>query len=163
MMKTFLILLFCANCLFSIKLEQRPADNSINMRNPSLTTLKNATLGEFIVGQNNKTLYILDSEHVGSGFTAADFKIKCLSNCLKTWIPLIIKDNTELMITGNKLQKNLLGKIKRENGKMQATYNGFPLYYFISDRKAGDTLGQNKKTEWGLWYVLGVDGKPIKK
>ena len=44
--------------------------------------------------------------------------------------------------------------ITREDGAKQATYKGFPLYYYINDKVPGDTLGQGVKN---VWYVIDPD------
>ena len=36
----------------------------------------------------------------------------------------------------------------RADGKMQTTYKGFPLYYWVDDKKMGDTLGQDVGNVW---------------
>ena len=43
------------------------------------------------------------------------------------------------------------GTIKRADGKVQTTYKGQPLYYFISDNNPGDTNGQGV---YNSWYVV---------
>jgi len=37
---------------------------------------------------------------------------------------------------------------------MQTAYNGYPLYYFFKDTKAGDTNGHNVKD---VWFVVDKD------
>ena len=49
---------------------------------------------------------------------------------------------------------------QRADGSTQATYNGWPLYYWKGDTNAGDVSGQNVS---GVWFVLDHDGNPIKK
>ena len=44
------------------------------------------------------------------------------------------------------------------DGTVQATVNGFPVYYFANDAAAGDTNGQGVG---GNWYVVGADGELI--
>jgi predicted lipoprotein with Yx(FWY)xxD motif len=55
----------------------------------------------------------------------------------------------------------LLGTTKRSDGKRQVTYKGHPLYYFIQDKKAGDTKGQGLNAFGAKWYVVGTSGKKI--
>jgi predicted lipoprotein with Yx(FWY)xxD motif len=43
------------------------------------------------------------------------------------------------------------GTIKRDDGTLQATYKGFPLYYWVKDLKRGDTTGQDVGK---VWYVI---------
>ena len=46
----------------------------------------------------------------------------------------------------------------RDDGSVQVTYNGWPLYYFAPDRGPGDARGQNSGD---LWYVVSTYGGPI--
>ena len=52
----------------------------------------------------------------------------------------------------------MLGTTKRTDGNMQVTYNGWPLYYFIKDKAAGDTTGQNVQ---GSWFVINPSGSSV--
>jgi predicted lipoprotein with Yx(FWY)xxD motif len=47
-----------------------------------------------------------------------------------------------------------LGIITRTDGSMQATYNGWPLYYFAGDAASGDANGQNVGE---VWFVANVE------
>ena len=44
-----------------------------------------------------------------------------------------------------------LGRIARQDGTSQATYNGRPLYRYGKDTKPGDVNGQNVG---GTWFVV---------
>ena len=46
-----------------------------------------------------------------------------------------------------------LGTIKRD-GKLQVTYNGWPLYTFAGDTQAGQDKGENIKSDGGTWLVI---------
>jgi len=52
-----------------------------------------------------------------------------------------------------------LGTTQRKDGKLQATYNGMPLYYYVKDIKAGDTKGQGVG---GVWFLVSPYGSAIK-
>jgi hypothetical protein len=41
------------------------------------------------------------------------------------------------------------------------TYGGHPLYYFVADKKAGDTSGQGINQFGAKWYVLTPTGNKI--
>ena len=41
------------------------------------------------------------------------------------------------------------------------TYNGWPLYAYISDTTAGVAVGQGLNLNGGYWYVIRPDGQPI--
>jgi hypothetical protein len=56
----------------------------------------------------------------------------------------------------------LLGTAKRRDGKIQLTYNGWPLYTYAGDSKAGDTTGQGVSQFGAAWYLLKTNGQLIK-
>jgi predicted lipoprotein with Yx(FWY)xxD motif len=47
-------------------------------------------------------------------------------------------------------------------GGSQATYGGWPLYYYHHDAAPGDTTGQNVHDRWGMWYLVSPSGNPIR-
>ena len=46
-------------------------------------------------------------------------------------------------------------------GTRQVTYGHHPLYYYVGDRKAGDTHGQGLNQFGAKWYVLSPTGSKI--
>jgi len=46
----------------------------------------------------------------------------------------------------------------RTDGKVEVTYAGHPLYYFVSDKQPGDATGQGIDGFGGLWWVLTPSG-----
>jgi predicted lipoprotein with Yx(FWY)xxD motif len=81
-------------------------------------------------------------------------KSVCAGQCLVQWPPLYGKPTA-----GRGADDSKLGSFALPDGTMQATYNGWPLYYWFKDTKAGDTLGQDVGE---VWFVLDRDGSPIK-
>ena len=79
----------------------------------------------------------------------------CAGPCLVAWPPLYGTPTA-----GKGADDSKLGSFALPDGTMQATYNGWPLYYWKDDAKAGDVLGQKVG---GVWFVLDHDGNPIKK
>jgi hypothetical protein len=55
----------------------------------------------------------------------------------------------------------LLGTTHRTDGKLQVTYHGHPLYFFVNDKKAGATSGEGVKAFGGKWYALSPAGVKI--
>jgi predicted lipoprotein with Yx(FWY)xxD motif len=62
---------------------------------------------------------------------------------------------------GNGLDPSLIGSITRDDGTVQLTYNGWPLYTYTQDVSPGDTNGQGK--EDGDWSMISPSGEPIAK
>jgi predicted lipoprotein with Yx(FWY)xxD motif len=56
-----------------------------------------------------------------------------------------------------------LGVTKPAGGKSIVTYNGHPLYYYVGDKKPGDTTGQGLNQFGAGWYVVNPAGDKIDK
>ena len=85
-------------------------------------------------------------------------------HCSKLWPPLLTSGTP---VAGKGVKASLLGAVRRsDNGKMQVTYAGHPLYRYAGgvsgppDTKPGDVYGQGAVS---IWYVLSPSGKVIKK
>jgi len=100
----------------------------------------------------------------GKGITLYDFvKDKgttsvCYGACAALWPPLLTKGKP---VAGPGVRASLLGTTKRKDGKLEVTYNGHPLYYFVTDRRPGQTTGQGVNQFGGPWWVLTPAGKEI--
>ncbi len=107
-----------------------------------------SSLGEIVVDAKGMTLYMYTKDTKGSG------KSSCAGQCLAAWPPLLV-DGTPVGdgVTGT------LGTIDTPDGKKQVTLDGWPLYYYVKDTKAGDTTGQDVGK---IWFVLDKSGTPIK-
>ena len=64
-------------------------------------------------------------------------------------------------MAGPGVNQSLLTTTARKDGSMEVVYNGHPLYYFISDKQAGDTTGQGLSSFGADWYVLSAVGGKI--
>ena len=105
-----------------------------------------------VAGSNGMTVYTFTKD------TAGDGKSTCSGACLVKWPALTVPAGTTP--TGGSGVTGTLGTITRaDDGTLQVTYNGLPLYFYVGDKAAGDTNGQGLSSKW---YVLGSDGNPIK-
>jgi len=107
-------------------------------------------LGRILVDSRGITLYDFVAD---KGKTSV-----CYSACAALWPPLITHGKP---IAGQGVRRSLLGTTKRKDGKLEVTYGGHPLYYFVSDRKPGQTTGQGLNQFGGPWWVLSAKGKEI--
>ncbi len=112
-------------------------------------------LGTVLVNQKGQTLYMLTSEKGG--------KITCTasSGCLHAWPETDLPSGTTAAKAGSGVKSSLLGTVKGADGKMEVTYNGWPLYTFIGDSSAGQAKGQALTNFGGTWYVLNTAGNPV--
>jgi predicted lipoprotein with Yx(FWY)xxD motif len=56
----------------------------------------------------------------------------------------------------------LLGVTRRNDGRLQVTYAGHPLYYYVGDKRPGQVLCQAVTEFGGTWYVVAPDGRAIR-
>jgi predicted lipoprotein with Yx(FWY)xxD motif len=98
------------------------------------------------------------------GITVYDFvqdkgaKSTCYGACAALWPPLITKGKP---VAGIGVRASLLGTTTRSDGKLEVTYNGHPLYYFVTDRKPGQTTGQGLNQFGAPWWVISPAGKEL--
>ena len=64
-------------------------------------------------------------------------------------------------VAGAGVTGGLLGTVKRPEGSTQVTYDGWPLYYFNRDTRAGDVAGQALADDCGAWYVVSAAGAAV--
>ena len=107
-------------------------------------------LGRILVDSRGITLYDFVKD---KGKTSV-----CYGACAALWPPLITHGKP---IAGHGVRRRLLGTTKRKDGKLEVTYGGHPLYYFVTDRKPGQTTGQGVNQFGGPWWVLSPKGKEI--
>jgi predicted lipoprotein with Yx(FWY)xxD motif len=86
-----------------------------------------------VAGSNGMTVYTFTKDVKDSGKSA------CTGNCLSTWPALTVPAGDSPAagtgVTGT------LDTITRDDGKLQVTYNGLPLYFFSGDSAPGDANG----------------------
>jgi predicted lipoprotein with Yx(FWY)xxD motif len=109
-----------------------------------------SSLGRILVDSKGITLYDFVKD---KGTTSV-----CYGACAALWPPLL---TTGKPVAGPGVRPSLLGTTKRTDGKLEVTYGGHPLYYFVTDRKPGQTTGQGVNQFGGPWWVLSAAGKEI--
>lgn len=103
------------------------------------------TLGEILVGEGGKTLYVFTRDTGGASV--------CNGECATNWPPLLAEGGAAP--TAGEGVTGTLGTITRDDGSTQVTYNGAPLYYFIGDAAAGQVNGQGLQD---VWFVATPSG-----
>jgi predicted lipoprotein with Yx(FWY)xxD motif len=84
-------------------------------------------------GENELTVYTFTKDVKDSGTSA------CTGGCLATWPALTVAAG-ETPTAGEGVT-GTLGTITRDDGVLQVTYNGLPLYFFKNDKVEGDANG----------------------
>lgn len=81
----------------------------------------------------------------------------CTGSCAKAWPPYLVTSRAHAR-AGSGVKAQLVGTTKRADGKLQVTYAGHPLYYYVGDRKPRQVLCQNVTEFGGVWLVVRTNG-----
>lgn len=107
-----------------------------------------SALGQIVVDGKGMSVYMYDKDTQNAGSST------CSGQCAAKW-PAVTTDSATPTVQG---VTGKVGTIKGVDGKTQVTLNGWPLYYFAGDSKAGDTTGQGVGK---IWWVLTADGAKV--
>ncbi len=102
----------------------------------------NTIYGEILTDIAGYTLYFFAND----AFEAS----VCYDQCEINW-PVFYRDS--IMVSDGLIQSDF-ATITRNDGSMQTTYKGWPLYYFKNDTAPGDVKGENVG---GIWFVAKPD------
>ncbi len=138
--------------------ERADADRAVNdgegENATSLTVTESDKYGPYLTDQVGRSVYLFKADTQGKGDAKA--KSACYDKCAKAWPPLRVSEKKD---TGDRVNKEKLGVLEREDGIHQVTYNGWPLYYFVKDKEPGDTKGQDVEGFGAEWYLVTPAGK----
>jgi predicted lipoprotein with Yx(FWY)xxD motif len=138
--------------------DETPADDSTSEPAPvesasdvALATADVGEFGEIVVNGDGRTLYLFTKD------TADPPKSNCNGDCAAAWPPVEAGSGTP-KVEG--IDDSLVGTVTRDDGTEQLTINGWPLYLFAKDTKAGEAKGQ---AVGDVWWVVNADGKKVTK
>ncbi len=103
-----------------------------------------ADLGDFVVDADGRTLYVFLNDSPGTS--------ACADECATNWPPATAERGSPSAGEGVTAE---LGTIERDDGGLQLTLAGWPLYRYAGDAAAGDTAGEGVG---GVWFVARPDG-----
>ncbi|MGH3496628.1 MAG: COG4315 family predicted lipoprotein [Nocardioidaceae bacterium] len=107
-------------------------------------------VGKLLVTSSGRTMYAFAADSKGHS--------NCTATCLQYWPPVPASAAPK----GSSAVSATLGEIKGTSGAEQLTVNGWPMYTYSGDSKAGDTNGQGLNLSGGLWWVVAPSGSWIK-
>jgi predicted lipoprotein with Yx(FWY)xxD motif len=107
--------------------------------------------GRYLVDQQGDSVYLFEKDEGGESY--------CNGACAAVWPPL---ETSKAPNAGAGIQIAALGTIKRDDGDMQVTYHGHPLYYYAADASTpGKTKGQDIRQFGAGWYLVSGQGEPV--
>jgi predicted lipoprotein with Yx(FWY)xxD motif len=99
----------------------------------------NKAVGNYLTDGDGNSLYYFTKDSAGTS--------ACSGDCLKAW-PAFTAPS---FVIPSALDSADFNSITRDDGTMQVTYKGYPLYYWVKDKKRGDITGQGVGK---VWYVI---------
>ncbi|MGH2935748.1 MAG: COG4315 family predicted lipoprotein [Gaiellaceae bacterium] len=118
-----------------------------------VTTRTIKGLGKVLVNSKGRTLYMFVPDKRK--------RVTCVSVCARIWPPLKLAAGAKAVGAGG-VKAKLLGSDRSPAGFRVVTYNHWPLYLYLGDRKPGVATGQALNLNGGLWYVMSPSGAIIK-
>jgi predicted lipoprotein with Yx(FWY)xxD motif len=108
--------------------------------------------GEYLVDARGQSVYLFEKDDGGESY--------CTGACAAVWPPL--ETSTATPQAGAGIQSGALGTIRRDDGDMQVTYHGHPLYYYAADASTpGKTKGEDVEQFGSGWYLVNGHGDPV--
>jgi predicted lipoprotein with Yx(FWY)xxD motif len=98
-----------------------------------------AKVGRVVVDAEGRTLYRFTAEAQG--------RPVCSGSCVSTWPPATVTSASGLPAH--------VATVKRDDGALQLTYDGHPLYRYAGD---GSTADANGEGVGGQWYAIKASG-----
>jgi predicted lipoprotein with Yx(FWY)xxD motif len=145
MLRRMALALGIASCC--LPLTQTPASTS---RTASIA-VRSTAYGRIVVDGGGYALYAFTRDHRGAS--------RCYGACAKAWPPFIVSRRPR---AARGTHAALIGTTRRRDGRIQATYRGRPLYYYVGDRRPGQVLCQNVVEFGGRWLVLLASGRLVR-
>ena len=119
-------------------------------KGPKIKTV-DSDYGRILSNGRGRALYLFTADH-GTGSN-------CSGDCATAWPPYIVKGKP---VAGPGAKPGLIGTTRRSDGKLQATYAGHPVYFYVSDNQPGEVLCQAAFEFGGYWYVLRSNGRAVR-
>ena len=115
-------------------------------------TVRGSAYGRVLFDGRGFALYAFTRDPKGG-------KSRCYGACAAAWPPYLAKG---ALRAAKGVNRRLIGTTKRRDGRVQVTYAGRPLYYYVGDTKAGQIRCQNVTEFGGTWLVLRAGGQLVR-
>src|SRR5215208_5010307 len=108
---------------------------------------KSSQFGRMLFNSKRQAIYIFQRDSRN--------RCNCYGECARLWPPVYTKAKPRAL---DGVHQSLLGTTKRKDGRLQVTYAGKPLYYYLHEGP-GQVLCHRIDNNGGLWWVVGPNGK----
>lgn len=128
--------------------EVRSAANQAPGEEP--VVMVSQTAPAHLVDASGNALYALQGNRDGS---------KCDALCESAWPPVMAHSSRPTPAPG--MPPGMLGSLPDDDGALQMTYDGNPLYRYSGDMGQASVAGQGVNDKWGTWHLVSPDGSLI--
>jgi predicted lipoprotein with Yx(FWY)xxD motif len=138
----------------TLQVTQTPVTDVPSTNEATVQASVNPEFGTVLMDGERMSLYIFLKDTQNSGAST------CTAGCAEKWPPLLAQ---VAPVAGEEVDATLLGTITRDDGSLQVSYNGWPLYYYKVDVTPGDYYGQGLDDFGGRWWLVSSTGEAIQQ
>lgn len=113
--------------------------------------VRNTRYGPILFDSKDRVLYGFTRDKRGG-------KSTCYGACARAWPVYFSKGKVKAM---RGVRQSLIGTVRRRNGRLQVTYNGWPLYYYAHEGPR-EVKCQGVDEFGGLWLVVKPNGRLVR-
>jgi predicted lipoprotein with Yx(FWY)xxD motif len=114
-------------------------------------TARSTRYGRILFDGGGRALYAFTRDRRGGAS-------RCYGACAQAWPVYFAKGR---LLAGTTVKQSLIGTTRRRDGRLQVTYGGRPLYYFVKDRR-GEVKCQGVAEFGGTWLVVRPSGQVVR-
>jgi predicted lipoprotein with Yx(FWY)xxD motif len=107
--------------------------------------------GRMLVDGKGRALYLFTRD--------TTTRSRCYAACAQAWPVFYARGRVR---AGSGADTRLVGTTTRRDGRRQVTYNGHPLYYYVTDRAPGHVTCQDVAEYGGTWLVVAPGGAALR-
>jgi predicted lipoprotein with Yx(FWY)xxD motif len=109
-------------------------------------TAEDSEYGTMLFDERGQAIYLFDKETSDNP--------ECYDDCAEAWPPVLTEGDPE---AESDVEAGLLDTTERDDGSLQVTYNGHPLYFY-ADEDPGEVLCHDVDDFGGTWLVVTPEG-----
>lgn len=118
-------------------------------RRGTLVKVVDSQYGRVLADGSGEAVYLFDKERAA--------RSQCYGECAAAWPPVLARARSGPR-AGRGATASRLGTTRRRDGRIQVTYAGQPLYYYVHD-SPGRILCHDVVEYGGTWLVVKPDGR----
>jgi predicted lipoprotein with Yx(FWY)xxD motif len=140
-----LALLVAAAALFAPQVSAGADQATLSLK------VRNTRYGSVLFDGRDRVLYGFTRDRRGGAS-------RCYGACAAAW-PVYFSGGKVRALRG--VKQSLIGTVRRRNGRLQVTYNGWPLYFYAHEGPR-EVKCQNVSEFGGLWLVMRPNGRLVR-